>query len=469
MKIKTRFSPSPTGCLHVGSIRTAFYSWLFTRQNNGKFILRIEDTDIERSNPEAINEIIESMNWLNLNWDEGPYFQTQRYDRYNEVINNMLIDGTAYKCFCSKKRLDILRKKQIKNIEKPRYDSYCRDNKFNYTNNKPYVVRFRNPKEGSVIFHDKIHGLIKFNNQELDDLIIRRTNGLPTYNFCVVIDDWDMKISHIIRGTDHINNTPRQINILKALGAPIPEYAHISMILSNNGKKLSKRCGALGIMYYRNEGYLPQALLNYLMCLGWSYGNKEIFSFDEMKKYFKLDMINKSANIFDIKKLQWFNHKYINSLSIEEIIVYLTWHINKLGIEINNGPKLKDVITLLSTRCKTLKEMAKFCYYFYKDFIQFDINSAKKYLNLFSYELLKIIKNKLFIIKLWTLKNIHNVIKDTINELNVDISKVNMPLRIAMIGIEQSPSMDIMIYLIGKERSLKRIDIALSYILKNKI
>ena len=339
MKIKTRFAPSPTGYLHVGGARTALYSWLFSRHAGGEFVLRIEDTDLERSTQDAIDAIMDGMNWLNLDWDEGPYFQTKRFDRYNAVIDEMLEQGTAYKCYCSKERLEALREKQMENGEKPRYDGHCRDSQCSHTDDEPHVVRFRNPQEGSVIFDDKIRGPIEFSNQELDDLIIRRTDGSPTYNFCVVVDDWDMEITHVIRGEDHINNTPRQINILKALGAPVPEYAHVSMILGDDGKKLSKRHGAVGVMQYRDDGYLPQALLNYLVRLGWSHGDQEIFSIDEMKEFFTLEAINKSASAFNTEKLQWLNHHYINHMPAEEVAVHLAWHVEQLGIETRNVAK----------------------------------------------------------------------------------------------------------------------------------
>ncbi|VDY33545.1 Glutamate--tRNA ligase [Morganella morganii] len=298
-KVKTRFAPSPTGYLHVGGARTALYSWLYSRHNHGEFVLRIEDTDLERSTQEAIDAIMDGMNWLNLGWDEGPYYQTKRFDRYNQVIDTMIENGTAYRCYCSKERLEALREKQMANNEKPRYDGCCRDHAHNHTADEPHVVRFRNPQEGSVIFDDKIRGPIEFSNQELDDLIIRRTDGSPTYNFCVVVDDWDMEITHVIRGEDHINNTPRQINILKALGAPVPEYAHVSMINGDDGKKLSKRHGAVGVMQYRDDGYLPQALLNYLVRLGWSHGDQEIFSIEEMTELFTLEAVSKSASAFN--------------------------------------------------------------------------------------------------------------------------------------------------------------------------
>nr|GME07298.1 glutamate--tRNA ligase [Ipomoea batatas] len=302
MKIKTRFAPSPTGFLHVGGARTALYSWLFARHHQGEFVLRIEDTDLERSTPEAIEAIMDGMNWLSLDWDEGPYYQTKRFDRYNAVIDEMQEAGTAYKCYCSKERLEALRETQMANGEKPRYDGRCRDSHEHHAADEPHVVRFRNPQEGSVIFDDQIRGPIEFSNQELDDLIIRRTDGSPTYNFCVVVDDWDMGITHVVRGEDHINNTPRQINILKAIGAQVPVYAHVSMILGDDGKKLSKRHGAVGVMQYRDDGYLPEALLNYLVRLGWSHGDQEIFSVKEMTALFSLDAC---IRLFSRARMSW--------------------------------------------------------------------------------------------------------------------------------------------------------------------
>ncbi|MFP3036796.1 MAG: glutamate--tRNA ligase [Arsenophonus sp.] len=467
-KIKTRFAPSPTGCLHLGNARTALYSWLYSRHNKGEFVLRIEDTDSERSTKEAINSIIDGMKWLNLNWDEGPYYQTKRVDRYNEVIDQMISKLTAYRCYCSKKRLDILREKQISRGEKPRYDGFCRDKIYNYIPNKSHVVRFRNPKEGSVIFEDKIRGLIEFSNIELDDLIIRRTNGSPTYNFCVVIDDWDMKITHVIRGEDHINNTPRQINILTALCAPIPVYAHVSMILNDNFKKISKRHHPISIMQYRDDGYLPEALLNYLIRLGWSHGDQEIFSIDEMINYFSLDAINKSASIFNNHKLLWLNHYYINSLPAEYVATHLAWHIEQLGIDIQTGPTLINLVKLLGKRCKTLKEIANSCRYLYQDFNLFNAEPAKKYLHLVSYLPLEIVRRKLETIDNWTCKNIYHIIESTAKELEVNIGKVTMPLRIAITGGDKSPNIDAIIHAIGQITSLERIDKALFFIKDQK-
>ena len=463
-KIKTRFAPSPTGYLHVGGARTALYSWLYSRHNKGEFVLRIEDTDLERSTQPAIDAIMDGMNWLNLNWDEGPYYQTKRFDRYNQVIDQMLSAGTAYRCYCSKERLEQLREDQMAKGEKPRYDGCCRGGNHNHSADEPHVVRFLNPQEGSVIFDDKIRGPIEFSNQELDDLIIRRTDGSPTYNFCVVIDDWDMEITHVIRGEDHINNTPRQINILKALGAPVPEYAHVSMILGDDGKKLSKRYNAVSVMQYRDDGYLPEALLNYLVRLGWSHGDQEIFTIDEMIEHFTLEAISKSASAFNTDKLLWLNHHYINTLPAEKVAVHLDWHIKQQNIDTSNGPSLVELIKLLGERCKTLKEMAESCHYFYVDFDTFEETAAKKHLRPVARQPLEVVRDKLSAITEWTAENVHQAIQDTANELEVGMGKVGMPLRVAVTGTGQSPGLDVTVHAIGKTRSVARINKALDFI-----
>ncbi|CUX97128.1 glutamate--tRNA ligase [Candidatus Hoaglandella endobia] len=464
MKIKTRFAPSPTGYLHVGSVRTALYSWLFTRNQGGNFILRIDDTDLKRSTQPAIKAIIDSMNWLNLDWDEGPYFQTKRLNRYNEVIDDMLANGTAYKCYCSQSRLQTLRETQIIAYKKPRYDGYCRENRKLYGDDEPYVVRFCNPQSGEVIFNDLIRGPVKFSNQELDDLIIRRTDGSPTYNFCVVVDDYDMDITHIIRGEDHINNTPRQINIFKALGAPVPVYAHVSMILGDDSKKLSKRHGSVGVMQYRDNGILPEALLNYLVRLGWSYGNQEIFSLDEMKHLFKIEAVSKSASIFNMAKLLWLNQYYINHMPTAYIATHLAYHLEQQGINTCNGPELTVLVKLFSKRCKTLKEMATKCRYFYQDFSEFDNDSAKNYFNSFAADPLKIVSTKLAGLDAWTPVLVRSAIEQTAEQLALSIEKVGMPLRVAVTGTCQSPALDVTIHAIGQKRCLERIKRALIFI-----
>ncbi|KEA50110.1 MULTISPECIES: glutamate--tRNA ligase [Mangrovibacter] len=464
MKIKTRFAPSPTGYLHVGGARTALYSWLYARNLGGEFVLRIEDTDLERSTQPAIDAIMDAMNWLSLDWDEGPYYQTKRFDRYNKVIDEMLEEGTAYKCYCSKERLEKLREDQMAKGDKPRYDGRCLHDHSHHDANEPHVVRFANPQEGSVIFNDKIRGPIEFSNQELDDLIIRRTDGSPTYNFCVVVDDWDMGITHVIRGEDHINNTPRQINILKALKAPVPEYAHVSMILGDDGKKLSKRHGAVSVMQYRDEGYLPEALLNYLVRLGWAHGDQEIFTIDEMKQLFTLEAVSKSASAFNTDKLLWLNHHYINTLPAEYVATHLQWHIEQQNINTQTGPQLADLVKLLGERCKTLKEIAESCRYFYEDFSEFDADAAKKHLRPVARQPLEVVSEKLSAIAEWTPENIHHAIQSTADELEVGMGKVGMPLRVAVTGAGQSPALDVTVHAIGKTRSLARIQQALGFI-----
>ena len=464
MKIKTRFAPSPTGYLHVGGARTALYSWLFARHNKGEFVLRIEDTDLERSTPEAIEAIMDGMNWLNLEWDEGPYFQTKRFDRYNAVIDEMLVAGTAYKCYCSKERLDALREEQMANGEKPRYDGRCRHDHSEHAADEPCVVRFANPQDGSVIFDDQIRGPIEFSNQELDDLIIRRTDGSPTYNFCVVVDDWDMQITHVIRGEDHINNTPRQINILKALNAPVPVYAHVSMINGDDGKKLSKRHGAVSVMQYRDDGYLPEALLNYLVRLGWAHGDQEIFSREEMIDLFALNSVSKSASAFNTDKLLWLNHHYINTMPPEYVATYLQWHIEQANIDTRTGPELADLVKLLGERCKTLKEIAESCRYFYEEFDEFDADAAKKHLRPVARQPLEVVRDKLAALSDWTAENVHHAIQATADELEVGMGKVGMPLRVAVTGAGQSPGLDITVHASGKSRSVARINKALDFI-----
>lgn len=468
MKIKTRFAPSPTGYLHVGGARTALYSWLYARHAKGTFVLRIEDTDLERSTPEAIKAIMDGMNWLQLSWDEGPFFQTKRFDRYHQVIDEMIEKQTAYRCYCSKVRLENIREAQMAHGEKARYDGHCRhhDEQQKHLPTEPHVVRFANPIDGSVIFNDLIRGPIEIGNKELDDLIIRRTDGSPTYNFCVVVDDWDMEITHVIRGEDHINNTPRQINILKALGAPLPQYGHVSMILGDDGQKLSKRHGAVGVMQYRDDGYLPEALLNYLVRLGWSHGDQEIFSIEEMEQFFSLDAVNKSASAFNTEKLLWLNHHYINHLDESYVAEHLMWHMQQQGYDLSQGPELITIIKLFKERSKTLKEMAQSCAYCYQDFTEFDADAAKKHLRPVAKAPLEAVKAKIAALtdNDWQIENIHHAIESTATELEIGMGKIGMPLRVAITGIGQSPSVDATVFVVGKTRSLARIDKALDYI-----
>ncbi|HHF6087744.1 TPA: glutamate--tRNA ligase [Haemophilus influenzae] len=463
VKVRTRFAPSPTGYLHVGGARTALYSWLYAKHNNGEFVLRIEDTDLERSTPEATAAIIEGMEWLNLPWEHGPYYQTKRFDRYNQVIDEMIEQGLAYRCYCTKEHLEELRHTQEQNKEKPRYDRHCLHD-HNHSPDEPHVVRFKNPTEGSVVFDDAVRGRIEISNSELDDLIIRRTDGSPTYNFCVVVDDWDMGITHVVRGEDHINNTPRQINILKAIGAPIPTYAHVSMINGDDGQKLSKRHGAVSVMQYRDDGYLPEALINYLVRLGWGHGDQEIFSREEMINYFELDHVSKSASAFNTEKLQWLNQHYIRELPPEYVAKHLEWHYKDQGINTTNGPALTEIVTMLAERCKTLKEMARSSRYFFEEFETFDEAAAKKHFKGNAAEALAKVKEKLTALSSWDLHSIHEAIEQTAAELEVGMGKVGMPLRVAVTGSGQSPSMDVTLVGIGRDRVLARIQRAIDFI-----
>lgn len=463
VKVRTRFAPSPTGYLHVGGARTALYSWLYAKHHKGEFVLRIEDTDLERSTPEATAAILEGMEWLNLGWEHGPYFQTKRFERYNQVIDQMIEQGLAYRCYCSKERLEELRHTQEQNKQKPRYDRYCLQD-HNNTPDQPHVVRFKNPTEGSVIFEDAVRGRIEISNSELDDLIIRRTDGSPTYNFCVVVDDWDMGITHVVRGEDHINNTPRQINILKALGAPIPTYAHVSMINGDDGQKLSKRHGAVSVMQYRDDGYLPEALLNYLVRLGWGHGDQEIFSIEEMINLFELESVSKSASAFNTEKLLWLNHHYMRELPAEYVAQHLAWHYQNQGIDTSNGPALEEIVKMLAERCKTLKEMATASRYFFEEFDNFDEAAVKKHFKAAAVEPLEKVKEKLTALESWDLHSTHQAIEDTAAELELGMGKVGMPLRVAVTGSGQSPSMDVTLVGIGRERTLARIQKAIDFI-----
>jgi glutamyl-tRNA synthetase len=469
MSVVTRFAPSPTGYLHVGGARTALYSWLYAQRMGGEFVLRIEDTDIERSSQSAIDAILEGMEWLGLSWDKGPYYQTKRFDRYKELVGVLLEKGEAYRCFCSKERLDELRDGQEASGEKRRYDGCCRNlNADQIDASQPHVIRFKNPLDGTVVFNDNIRGPIEVANAELDDLIVARTDGTPTYNFCVVIDDWDMNVTHVVRGEDHINNTPRQINILRALDAPIPQYGHVSMILGDDGKKLSKRHGAVSVMQYRDDGYLPEAVLNYLVRLGWSHGDQEVFTLDEMKSLFTLEEVSKSASAFNTEKLNWLNQHYIKSLDAEHVAGYLQWHMDDQGVDVNNGPSLAQLIAIQGDRVKTLKEMVQISRYFYEHFDALDEKAAKKHLRPVAKQPLLTVKDKLAALVDWNAEAIQGAIQGTVDELEVGMGKVGMPLRVAATGSGNSPSLDVTLELIDKSTILSRIDTALVFIAKRE-
>lgn len=466
MIVRTRFAPSPTGYLHIGGARTALFSWLYARQSGGQFILRIEDTDVERSTQESVDAILEGMAWLDLDYDEGPFYQMQRMPRYQQVLTQLLAEGKAYRCRCSKERLEALRTQQQENKEKPRYDGHCRDLNLD-ANGGPFVVRFRNPTEGVVSFDDQVRGTITFANSELDDLIIARSDGTPTYNFCVVVDDYDMQITHVIRGDDHINNTPRQINILRALGATVPVYAHLPMILGPDGKRFSKRHGAVSVMQYRDDGYLPEALLNYLVRLGWAYGDQEIFSREEMIQYFSLKAVSKAAAAFNPEKLLWLNQHYIKTSSLEYVAEQLAWQLHHMGVSTNEGPALTDVVLAQRERAKTLKEMAEKSRCFYEPSVVFDEAAVASHMTAESLPVLIAARQKLAALADWQEATIHEAINQIASEQNLKLGKIAQPIRVAITGNTISPSIDTTLRLMGKDRTLKRLEEAINILTVN--
>lgn len=462
MSVRTRFAPSPTGYLHVGGVRTALFSWLHARKHGGEFVLRIEDTDLERSTPESVNAILQGLAWLGLDCDEGPYYQTQRFDRYNEVIEQLLREGNAYLCSCSRQRLEVLRKSQMRKKEKPRYDGHCRQ--LNIDPSAPHVVRFNTPKEGVVVVDDRVRGKVAFQNSELDDLIIRRTNGAPTYNLTVVVDDMDMEITDVIRGDDHLNNTPRQINILKALGRNPPVYAHLPMILGEDGSRLSKRHGAVSVMEYRNQGILPEALLNYLVRLGWSHSDQEIFSTDEMIKLFDINEVNKTASVFNYEKLLWLNQHYIKNAEPERIAKLLGPFFENIGVDPAQGPDLTDVVIAQQERAVTLKEMAEISAFFYHDFDEYEPKAARKHLQPVAEEPLRLVRDALKALEDWSPKSLHGVVDHVAESLDLKMGKVAQPLRVAIVGRAASPGIDVTLHLVGRDACLRRIDKSIEFI-----
>lgn len=456
-KIRTRFAPSPTGELHVGGVRTALFSWLFARHHGGEFLLRIEDTDVERSTEAFTQGILAGMSWLGLEADDKPYYQSHRWDYYRSVIDDLLKSGHAYRCYCTKERLEALRESQMAAKEKPRYDGHCRDLDLPLTVDEPYVIRFKNPTAGAVHFTDQVYGDIVVQNSELDDLIIARTNGTPTYNLCVVADDKAMGITHVIRGEDHINNTPRQINILKAMNADIPVYAHLPMILGEDGKKLSKRHGAVSVMEFKKEGILPQALLNYLVRLGWAHGDQEIFNGEEMIQYFDIQAVNRSSAAFNYEKLYWLNQHYQKSLPIEEVIPQLAWLFQEKNLDWHQGPSLETLLEVQGERCKTLAEMVEKSAYFYQDEITVDITARDKFFKPALYPVLENILGQLATLSTWEASEIHHIILSAATEFALSLGKIGPAIRVAVTGGTVSPSLDVTMALIGQKRTLERL------------
>ncbi len=460
---RTRFAPSPTGYLHIGGARTALFSWLYARRHGGAFVLRVEDTDLERSTAESVNAILEGMTWLGLEYDEGPFYQTERFDRYRGVIQQLIDEGKAYRCYCSRERIDALREEQMANKIKPRYDGHCRT-RTDQPDDQPYVIRFRNPTEGHVVLDDLVQGRITFSNEELDDLIIARSDGTPTYNLTVVVDDLDMEITQVIRGADHINNTPRQMNIIEALGRKPPRYGHVPLILGPDGEKLSKRHGTVSVMQFREDGLLPEALLNYLVRLGWSHGDQEIFSVDEMTQLFDISDVNKANAAFDQDKLLWLNQHYITNAEPAHIAHQLSWHLGNLGIDPSEGPELVEVVKAQQGRAKTLVEMAEISQFVYRDYEQFDEQAAKKNLRPAALDPLLEVREALAALSEWTPEAIHGCVDEVAARLEVKMGKVAQPLRVAVVGRAASPGIDVTLGLVGKVATLRRIDKALAFI-----
>ena len=462
MTVKTRFAPSPTGYLHVGGARTALFSWLYARRHAGQFVLRIEDTDLERSTEDSVNAILDSMTWLGLDYDEGPYYQTQRFDRYNEVIDQLLERGQAYRCTCSKERIDRLREEQMANKQKPRYDGHCRGRDVDAS--LPHVVRFLNPEQGDVTIDDLIRGRIVVANNELDDLIIRRTDGSPTYNLSVVVDDHDMGITHVIRGDDHINNTPRQINMFEAMDWPVPAFGHVPMILGDDGARLSKRHGAVNVMQYQKDGFLPEALLNYLVRLGWSHGDQELFTREEMIELFDLGAVNRSPSAFNTEKLIWVNAQYIKAADPVRLAELVGGFLESDGVPIAGGAPLAHVVDAQRERAGTLVELAQICRFYYEDFGEIDAAAAKKAFKDGAEQALSMVREKLAGLEDWGRAPIHQLIADTVAELGVGFGRVAMPLRVAVTGGAPSPDLDLTLHLVGKTATLRRIDAAVAHI-----
>ncbi|MGM0516787.1 MAG: glutamate--tRNA ligase [Pseudomonadota bacterium] len=459
MTVRTRFAPSPTGFLHIGGARTALFSYLFARRHGGEFVLRVEDTDRERSTAESVNAILEGMTWLGLDYDEGPFYQTERMDRYREVIDRLLAEGKAYYCYATHEELEALREEQMKRGEKPRYDRRYRD----FTGTPPEgvrpVVRFKNPLDGLVVVEDAIRGRVTFRNDELDDLVIARGDGTPTYNLTVVVDDMDMNITHVVRGDDHLNNTPRQINLYRALGAEPPQFAHLPMIHGPDGAKLSKRHGAVSVMQYRHDGFLPEALLNYLVRLGWSHGDEEIFSRSEMIQLFDLVEVNNSASAINPEKLRWLNQHYIRELPVEDVAAELRWHLGRLGIDPDErGPKPQEIVPAYADRVHTLVEMAEQARPFYMDAVEPDPDALAK-LDASAPMVLDALRVALEDDAAWESDaTLEAAVKGVAKTLELKLGKVGPVLRLALLGHTSSPSFGIILRLMGKVRSIQRLN-----------
>ena len=462
MAVRTRFAPSPTGYLHVGGARTALFCWLHARRHGGQFILRIEDTDRERSTPEAVEAILDGMTWLGLDWDEGPHFQSDRMPRYREAVDSLLASGRAYRCYCSRERLDQVRAGQLARREKPRYDGHCRDRA--RPGPEPSAIRFRTPRGGETVIDDLVRGRVAIRDDELDDLVIVRADGAPTYNFAVVVDDLDMAVTHVIRGDDHVNNTPRQIHILRALGGELPAYAHLPMILGRDGQRLSKRHGAVSVTSFRDDGYLPEAMLNHLARLGWSHGDQELFTRNDLIALFDLGAVNRSAASFDTEKLNWLNRHYIKESGAERLGDDLGRQLAGLGLTTAGGPAPAAVAAALRERAATVREMAEASVYFYRDFDDYDAGAARKHLRPVAGSALASLRAVLASLPEWTAPGIAAAVARVAAEEGIGLGKLGQPLRVAVTGRGVSPPFDVTLALVGRDRALARLDRALDFI-----
>src|SRR5271168_782777 len=461
MTVRTRFAPSPTGFLHIGGLRTALFCWLYARHHAGQFILRIEDTDLERSTALAIQQILDGLEWAGLVHDEGPFYQTKRFGRYKEVIEEMLATGSAYRCYCSREELERMRAEQIARGEKPRYDGRWRERSDSLPGVSP-VVRFKNPLAGEVVVEDVVHGRVVFQNAELDDLIIARSDGTPTYNFCVVVDDMDMRITHVIRGDDHLNNTPRQMNMLLALGHRPPVYAHLPMILGPDGTKLSKRHGAVSVLQYRDDGFLPEAVLNYLVRLGWSHGDQEFFTIEEMVRLFDIADVNKSASAFNVEKLAWLNQQHMMRGTATRIVPLLRWHLDREGIQAGDEAQLEQIVVSQRERAKTVREMALNSVFFFIAPLAYDEKAVRKHVTAEVLPLLVQAVAGLERLAAWSAPAIHEFISGFAAEQGLSLGKLAQPIRLAVCGGTVSPPIDATLAILGKAESLARMNRALA-------
>ena len=464
MACRTRFAPSPTGYLHIGGARTALYCWLEARHRGGEFILRIEDTDQTRNLQEAVDAILQAMDWLGMDYDEGPIYQTQRLERYREVAERMVAEGTAYYAYETAEELESARNAALAAKEKPRYNGIYRDANAGWRDDPNRVIRFRNPLDGVVAWDDKVKGRIEIANNELDDLVLLRSNGFPTYNFAVVVDDLDMAITDVVRGDDHVNNTPRQINIYRALGATVPHFAHLPMILNEHGEKLSKRTGAADVMQYRDAGYLPHALLNYLARLGWSHGDQEVFSIAELQSLFDLEGVNAKAARLDPVKLGWLNQQYLKNDDPDAVAKHLDWYLRQAGYDLANGPAAVDVVIALRDRVQTLKDMAERARVWFEPLCDYDDAAVAKHLTDAAVAPLASVRERLADAPNWTPEGVHAALVHTAEALGLGMGKVAQPLRVAITGTQVSPSIEHTVYLAGRGQALERIDAALERI-----